>query len=139
MTTIVAVFCMFSWLFSHIGTDLKLCGVENSILSHICRAILPLFRPMGVDDWRLAYAFLTGFAAKENVAASISMLMGTVTLPLPAALACCTFILACPACISAFASSCREIGWRRTLLYNALQLAIAFPAAYIVYFISSLL
>lgn len=139
VTTIVAVFCMFSWLFSHIGTDLKLCGVENSILSHICRAILPLFRPMGVDDWRLAYAFLTGFAAKENVAASISMLMGTATLPLPAALACCTFILACPACISAFASSCREIGWRRTLLYNALQLAIAFPAAYIVYFISSLL
>ena len=139
VTTIVAVFCMASWLLSHLSPSFSLCGEENSILAAICRAILPLFRPMGVDDWRLAYAFITGFAAKENVAASISMLMGGVTLPLPAAAACCVFVLTCPACISAYASSCREIGWKTTLKYNVTQLAFAFLFAYLTHFIFCLL
>lgn len=138
VTTTVAVFCMAGWLLSHLGADLRLCEVEESILSHICRAILPLFEPMGVSDWRLAYAFITGFAAKENVAATISMLIGELALPLSTAAACCVFVLTCPACISAYASSCREIGWKRTLLVNVAQLALAFLLAYITKFMFSL-
>lgn len=139
VTTIVATFCMAGWLLSHLNFSLQFCGVEEGTLSHICRALLPLFAPMGVNDWRLCYAFITGFAAKENVAATISMLMGSCTLPLPAAAACCVFILTCPACISAFASSCREIGLPRTLLYNAAQLLFAFALAYATHFIFTLL
>lgn len=139
VTTVVATFCMAGWLLSHLNFSLQFCGVEEGILSHICRALLPLFAPMGVTDWRLCYAFITGFAAKENVAATISMLMGSCTLPLPAAAACCVFILTCPACISAFASSCREIGLSRTLLYNAAQLLFAFAFAYATHFVFSLL
>lgn len=139
VTTTVAVFCMVSWVLSHVSFSLALCDPSQSILSHICRGVLPLFAPMGVTDWRLAYAFITGFAAKENIAASIAMLMGQVTLPLPAAAACCAFVLACPACISAYASSCREIGWKRTLLYNVAQLAGAFALAYATYFVINLI
>ena len=139
VTTTVAALCMAGWLLSHLSIGLRLCEAEESLLSHICRALLPLFKPMGVSDWRLAYAFLTGFAAKENVAATIAMLIGELSLPLSTAAACCVFVLTCPACISAYASSCREIGWKRTLLVNVAQLALAFLLAYATRFIFSLL
>lgn len=139
VTTTVATFCMAGWLLSHLSAGFVFCEVEDSILSHICRGITPLFAPMGVDDWRISYAFITGFAAKENIAATISMLGADAALPLPEAVACCAFVLTCPACISAYAASCREIGWKRTLLYNSAQLAFSLLLAYTVHFIMSLI
>jgi Fe2+ transport system protein B len=49
------------------------------------------------------------------------------------------FILTCPACIAAFASSVKEIGFKDTAKFNLIQLAFAFIFAYVVYFIASLL
>ena len=91
---------------------------------------------MGITDWRYAYALVTGFAAKENIAATISMLIPEgVSLAVAPTAAICVFVLTCPACISAFASSVREIGFKKTLKFNAAQLAFAFIAAYLTYFI----
>ena len=95
---------------------------------------------MGVRDWRLAYAAVTGFAAKENVAATIALLIPEgIALGVAPTMAICVFFLTCPACISAFAASVREIGFKRTLSYNALQLAFAFAAAYTTNFVFWLL
>ena len=88
---------------------------------------------MGVSDWRIAYATLCGFIAKENVAATIALLMPAGTgLGLAASLAVCTFILLCPACISAFSASCKEAGLKFSLKCVAVQLVIAFLGAYAV-------
>ncbi len=136
----VTVFCMVSWLLSHISLSFRFVPVEESILAHLCRLLLPLFRPMGANDWRLAYAFISGFAAKENVAATISVMMPEgAALSLPAAAAACTFVLTCPACISAFSASVREIGFKTTLRLNLFQLVCAFLAAYAVFFVFNLL
>lgn len=139
VTTIVAAFCMAGWLLSHLSPGLTFCTVEESLLCYLCRMLGPVFAPMGVNDWRVSYAFVTGFAAKENIAATLAMLGVGPALPMPSAVACCAFVLACPACVSAYAASCREIGWRRTLAYNLVQLAFALLFAYTVYFIMSLL
>ena len=45
------------------------------MLARISRLIAPVFYPAGITDWRLAYAALCGFIAKENVAATVAMLM----------------------------------------------------------------
>ena len=135
VASVVAVFCMASWALAHLNFSCGYCEVNQSILSHICRALLPVFAPMGVDDWRLCYALVTGFVAKENIAASVSMLAGGIILDLPAAAACCVFVLTCPACISAFAASCREIGFLKTVKFNVVQLAFAFLAAYAAHFV----
>ena len=136
----VTVFCMVSWLLSHLSPSFALVGVEDSILARLCSLLLPLFRPIGVDDWRLAYAFVSGFAAKENVAATISLMFGGVLqLTLPSAAAACAFVLTCPACISAFSASVREIGFKKTLAINLFQLLCALLFSYAVYFIFNLL
>lgn len=139
VTGIVTAFCVLSWFLSHFSPGFCYVAPEESILSRISGFLLPLFRPMGVDDWRIAYAALCGIIAKENVAAAVGMLMPLgAGLTTGAALALCVFILACPACVSAFAASVREEGCKFTLQCVLFQTLIAFLASYAVYFVSSL-
>ncbi|MDE6373995.1 MAG: ferrous iron transporter B [Clostridia bacterium] len=140
VTTYVFAFCAVSWLLSHVSFTQGFCAPQDSVLGVFSRAIAYLFYPMGVTDWRLAYAALTGFAAKENVAATVAMLIPEgLALGLAPSVALCVFFLLCPACIAAFASSVREIGFKRTLVYNLAQLAAAFIASYLIYFILTLI
>lgn len=127
----VTLFCIASWFLSHYSFAFQYVAADQSMLAAISRAILPLFYPMGITDWRIAYATLCGFIAKENVAATIGLLMPAGTgLGLAASLAVCTFILLCPACVSAFSASCKEVGVKFSLKCVAAQLVIAFLGAY---------
>ena len=104
------------------------------MLAAVSRILSPLFYPMGITDWRVAYAALCGFVAKENVAAAITMLMPSgIELGLAPTIAFCTFMLFCPACISAFSASCKEVGVKYTLKCTALQLVLAFLGGYAVH------
>lgn len=136
----VLLFCVLSWFLSSFSFDLRYVPAEESILSFISKLLLPLFYPMGITDWRLAYAALCGFAAKENVAATISMLYPEgFSLSLASSLAMCAFILLCPACISAFSASCKEVGLKFTLQCVLAQLIVAFTGAYAINFLFGLL
>lgn len=136
VTTYVFLFCTLSWLLSHFNFAQGLCSPEYSLLGSFSRAVCYLFYPMGVTDWRIAYAALTGFTAKENVAATIAMLIPEgLKLGVESTVALCVFFLCCPACISAFGASVREVGFKRTLVYNLIQLGLAFVLAYLTYFV----
>ncbi len=138
VATSVMLFCVISWALSNFTFTLAPCEMNESMLADISRLVTPLFAPMGLGDWRMAYAMIAGFSAKENVAATIEMLMpGGAGLDIPAALAASTFLLMCPACISAFSASCKEAGVKLTAIYFLFQLAAAFLAAYAVHFIAA--
>ncbi len=131
---VVLVFCVLSWFLSHYSLSLEYVGAEDSMLAAISSLILPLFYPMGVTDWRLAYAALCGFIAKENVAATVALLYPAgASFGLPVSLALCTFILLCPACVSAFSASCKEVGLKFTLKCVGVQIILAFLGAYIIH------
>lgn len=133
---VVMLFCVLSWLLSHFSFSFCYVEEEESMLCAISKIILPVFYPMGVTDWRIAYAVLGGFAAKENIAATVALLMPLGTgLTLSATLAVCTFILLSPACISAFSASCKEVGLKFSLKCVAVQLFLAFLGAYLIHLI----
>lgn len=89
---------------------------------------------MGIVDWRLAYAALCGFIAKENVAATVAMLLPLGTgLDLASSLAMCAFVLLCPACVSAISASCKEAGVKFTVKCFIVQMVIAFLGAYVIH------
>lgn len=139
VATAVMLFCVASWVLSNFTFALAPCEVQNSMLADISRAISPLFAPMGLSDWRLSYAMISGFAAKENVAATISMLMPEgAGLDIASALAASAFILTCPACVSAFSASCKEVGLKTTLKFFGVQLIFAFLSGYAVHLLFSL-
>lgn len=136
VTGTVMLFCIISWLLSHFSFTFAYVEVDKSILAAISRAVLPLFMPMGVTDWRIAYAALCGFISKENIAATIALLCPAGTnLTLAATMGVCTFVLLCPACISAFSASCKEAGLKFTLKCFAAQFALALASGYIINFL----
>ena len=136
VTCTVMLFCIISWLLSHFSVKFEYVTADQSMLAAISRGILPLFVPMGVTDWRIAYAALCGFIAKENIAATIALLCPAGTgLNLAATIGVCTFVLLCPACISAFSASVKEAGLKFSLKCLLFQLALAFVGGYIVNFL----
>lgn len=140
VSTYVFAFCSVSWLLSHFSAGFCWCSPQESIAGVLSRALCPLFYPMGIRDWRIAYAAISGFSAKENVAAAILFLAPEgLALSAPSTSALCVFFLTCPACISAFSAACREIGFKTALKYNAAQLLFAFLLAYATYFIAGIL
>ena len=130
---VILLFCLISWLLSHFSFSFEFVAADKSILAHISRVIVPLFYPMGITDWRLAYSALCGFIAKENVAATVAMLIPELALGLGEGIAISTFILLSPACVSAFSASCKEAGWKFTLKCFFVQLIISFIGAYSVH------
>ena len=132
----VMLFCLISWFLSHFSFTFGYVEVESSMLAAISRLTVPLFMPMGITDWRIAYAALCGFIAKENIAATIALLCPAGTnLTLAATMGICTFVLLCPACISAFSASCKEAGLKFTLKCFAAQFALALAGGYMINFL----
>jgi ferrous iron transport protein B len=69
--TIIVLFSVLLWLFSHIpGGD-----VESSILGVIGRTIEPVGYPIGFD-WKMIVALLASITAKENSIAAMGVLYG---------------------------------------------------------------
>lgn len=50
--------------------------ISQSFLGHIGRFVLPIFRPIGFNDWRQTVAILSGFVAKESVVGTLGILYG---------------------------------------------------------------
>ena len=134
VATVILAFFLLSWLLSSFDFSFRLCGAEESMLATVCGGLKWLFAPVGMGDWRIAYAALSGLVAKENVAGAIAMLYGTFPYSGASAFAFAVFILTCSPCVSAIAATAREVGKGRALLYAAVQTVSALLFCYAVYF-----
>lgn len=137
IATVVAAFLMAAWFLLSFSFSLHYVGAgsEASMLAAVSRGLRFLFVPMGIDDWRIALAALSGLIAKENVAGMLSLFYGqqlSSAMSVPSAVAFLAFLLACTPCVSALAAARRAVG-RRAWLYAAAQTGIAFLLSYAVY------
>ena len=129
MATLVIWFLQTFNLHLNIVTDSK-----DSILAMISGLIAPLMNPMGLGDWRIATALITGFLAKESVVSTLSILFGKTSVlvssitPLSAA-SLLVFCLLYTPCVAAVASIKRELGGRWALMVVVFQCVIAWLAA----------
>ena len=135
VATIILAFFLLSWLLSSFDFTFTFCGAEGSMLATLCGGFQYLFAPIGLNDWRVAYAALSGLIAKENVAGALMMFFGE-ELPFSAhsAFAFAVFMLATSPCVSAIAASAREVGKGRALLYALIQTVSALLLSYLTYF-----
>lgn len=96
--------------------------------------------PMGLGDWRIATALITGFLAKESVVSTLSILFGKTSTLVSSmtslsAASLLVFCLLYTPCVAAIASIKRELGGKWALTVVILQCVVAWIAAYIVYLI----
>lgn len=135
VATVILAFFLASWLLSSFDWNFHLCGVEESMLASVCGGFRWLFAPVGMADWRIAYAALAGLIAKENVAGAIALFYGTFPYGAASAFAFAVFVLACSPCVSAIAASAHEQGWRRAVLCALVQTGTALVLCYLAYYL----
>ena len=138
--TIIFVATVIIWFLQTFDSRLNVAADSaDSILCGIGSLLVPLFEPLGISDWRLSTAFLTGFAAKESVVSTISVLLGgciellpTLLTPL-SAFAFLVFSLLYTPCVAAIATVKKELGGAYAVFIVALQCIVAWLTAFAVY------
>ena len=136
MATVMLAFFVASWLLSSFDFSFRFCAAEESMLAHLCGGLKWLFAPIGMGDWRIAYAALSGLIAKENVAGTLELFFPVLPFGARSAFALAVFVLASSPCISAIAAAARELGAGRALACAALQTGSALLLSYFVYFLT---
>ena len=108
---------------------------HESILAALSGLLVPLFRPLGLGDWRLCTSLISGFIAKESVVSVMEVLYadslrGALTGLSAAAML--VFSLLYTPCVAAIAAVKRELGGRWGARMVLGQCLIAWCAALIV-------
>lgn len=141
--TVIFLATMVIWFLQSFNLHLNMVSdSRDSILAMVAGVIASLFAPMGLADWRISTALITGFLAKESVVSTLSILFGsTATLtsgitPLSAA-SLLVFCLLYTPCVAAIASIKRELGGKWAVGVVIIQCIIAWIAAFLVYLIGS--
>jgi ferrous iron transport protein B len=133
IATIVVWFLQsFNWQF-HLVDD-----AEKSILASIARFISPVMKPVGLGDWQISVALVSGFIAKESVVSTLEILYAggvqTMMTGLSAA-SLLVFSLLYTPCVAAIASVKRELGVKWAAGVVIWQCALAWVCALVVYLI----
>ena len=116
---------------------------HQSILAVISGGLAPLFAPLGLGDWRISTALITGFMAKESVVSTLSVLFGSTESLLSflsplAAGSLLVFCLLYTPCVAAISAVRRELGGGWAVGVALGQCAIAWVCAFLVYTAGSL-
>ena len=136
--SVILIATIVVWLLQ--SFDIHFNMVEDSgesILAGISGLLVPLFRPLGLGDWRICTALICGFMAKESVVSTLSVLIPKTSFLLGIispvnAMALLVFCLLYTPCVAAIASIKRELGGKWALLVILLQCSIAWVAAVVV-------
>ena len=123
--------------------DMRLNLVTNSadsLLAMLGSLLTPVFQPLGLNDWRISTAFITGFMAKESVVSTLSVLSNDISemfTPITAFVFMVFCLLYTP-CVAAIATVRRELGRRYAVMVVLMQCSIAWLAAFAIYRLASI-
>ena len=144
--TVIFYATIIIWFLQTFDAKLNLVtDSAQSLLAMLGNFVTPVFEPLGISDWRISTAFLTGFMAKENVVSTLTVLLNGDLDKLPmlftplTAFVFLVFSLLYTPCIAAIATVKRELGNWYAVLVVAVQCAIAWFVAYIVYLIGNII
>ena len=115
-----------------------------SLLAKISGLMVPLFRPIGLGDWRICTSLISGFMAKESVVSTLNVLYSNqggvaAAMDVVTAAGLLVFSLLYTPCVAAIAAVNRELGIRWAAAVVIWQCAIAWIFAMIVHLIGTVI
>ena len=144
--TIIFWATIIIWFLQTFDSRLNLVvNSSDSMLAVLGNFITPIFKPLGIADWRISTAFITGFMAKESVVSTLTILLGGDVEALPlvftklTAFVFLVFSLLYTPCVAAIATVRRELGKRYALLVVLFQCSVAWFVAYLVYKVGTMI
>ncbi len=147
--TVIFLATVIIWFLQTFDMRLNpVADAESSMLAHLGMLIAPLFKPLGLNDWRIVTSLISGITAKEAVVSTLGVLTGAsgdalaVTLrsmiSAPAACAFMAFTLLYTPCFAAIATVKRELNSGfKALLVAVFQCVLAYITAFAVFNIAS--
>ena len=137
--TVIFVATIIIWFLQSFNFRFELVEAgEGSMLAWISGWIAPLFNPIGMGDWRIVTALISGFLAKESVVAVMEVLNLTALFTPLTAAAMLVFCLLYTPCVAAIAAIRRELGSRWALFVIVFQCVVAWLCAGLLYWILGL-
>ncbi len=137
--TVILLATIIVWFLQSFNVHLNLVNDSaDSMLAIIAGWLVPLFKPLGMGDWRICTALISGFMAKESVVSTLGVLFGgsiSTVLSSATAASILVFSLLYTPCVAAIASVKRELGSRWAVGVVIWQCVIAWVAAWIVHVI----
>ncbi|MBQ1410483.1 MAG: ferrous iron transport protein B [Oscillospiraceae bacterium] len=136
--TVILVATVVVWFFKSFNFRLELAAsAQDSILANVAGILAPVFQPLGLGDWRIVTALITGFLAKESVVSVLEVFFsasGGIAAALSglSALVLLVFCLLYTPCVAAIASVKRELGQRWALRMVLWQCAVAWIIAMLI-------
>ena len=112
---------------------------QTSILASLAGLLVPIFRPLGLGDWRICTSLISGFIAKESVVSSMEVLFAgqgvTAALSALGAAVMLVFSLLYTPCVAAVAAIRRELGRGWAFGVVLWQCGLAWVMAFLVHII----
>lgn len=134
--TVILIATLCIWFLQSFDVHFNLVSdSKNSMLAALSGVLVPLFKPLGLGDWRICTALISGFMAKESVVSSLQILFGTSVSTAISSLSAASllvFSLLYTPCVAAIASIKRELGVKWAAGVVVWQCVIAWIAAFIV-------
>ena len=141
--TVILIASLAIWFLQSFDLSMQLTDDPgNSILAAVAGVLAPVMAPIGLGDWQLLVALVTGFMAKESVVSTLEILYSGGAAAAMTALTAASFLvfsLIYTPCVAAVAAIKRELGIRYAAFVVVWQCAIAWVAAFIVHIIGMLL
>ena len=137
--SVIMIATVVVWFLSNFDFALNMVeDSRDSILAGISGFLVPVFTPIGLGDWRIVVALISGFMAKESVVSVLEVLYvgGVAALMTPlTAMSLLVFSLLYTPCVAAVASIKRELGGKWALFIVVWQCLLAWIGALITRFI----
>jgi len=108
---------------------------EGSILATIAGLIAPVFRPIGLGEWQIVTALVSGFMAKESVIATLEVLNAMPLFTTITSISMLVFCLLYTPCVAAMAAIRRELGTKWMFVIILFQCVVAWVCSFMVYLI----
>ena len=144
LTSIIVVSTVVIWFLKYFSFSFEaVATIDDSMLASIGKFLAPLFAPIGIGQWQIIAALITGYVAKDNMLATLGIIYGAevvdVTIlsglfsPASAVSFLCFFILSCP-CFASIGAMHKELGSAK-LTWQAIgfQMGSAYLVALIAY------
>jgi ferrous iron transport protein B len=138
--SVIFIATIVIWLLQSFDLRLRLVAdQQQSILAVLSGLIAPLLKPIGLGDWRICTALISGFLAKESVVSTLGVLYGqnvAAIMSTATAVSLLVFSLLYTPCVAAIASIGRELGKKWAVLVVAWQCVVAWVVALIAYLVA---
>lgn len=155
--TVIFFASIVMWLLLNVGPSGFVTDITQSFGAVIGKAVVPVFKPLGLGYWQIVVALISGIAAKEVVVSSCSVLfgiqnittahgmdslvtvLGSMGFGAANAYAMMVFCLLYVPCTATIATIRREVGSTKTTAGIVLfQLAVAWVVSFIAFHVAGL-